>query len=250
MGGIQRGERASFLAVRRLAALLNDAPRRGMKDAIERYACETSDLICHDARKSRAENEGTTLAMLAFLKDAAYVANVGDSRVYRLRGRALERLTQVCTRPLYVDPVSTAWARELKPFIGFFDTVKPNRMELEALTDCPADTPAHLELACDILRGKGVRRVFVSLGREGMFYKGPEGAISRVSRPFDGMVNATGAGDASMAGIVYATRRGLDVEQTVLCAMAAGMVAIASPDTISRRMSPAAIKTMIKEYLT
>ena len=94
MGGIQRGERASFLAVRRLAALLNDAPRRGMKDAIERYACETSDLICHDARKSRAENEGTTLAMLAFLKDAAYVANVGDSRVYRLRGRALERLTQ------------------------------------------------------------------------------------------------------------------------------------------------------------
>lgn len=167
-----------------------------------------------------------------------------------LSARTLERLTQVCTRPLYVDPVSTAWARELKPFIGFFDTVKPNRMELEALTDCPADTPEHLELACDILRGRGVRRVFVSLGREGMFYKGPEGAIRRVSRPFGGMVNATGAGDASMAGIVYATRRGFDAEQTVLCAMAAGMVAIASPDTISSGMSPAALKTMIKEYLT
>ena len=45
-----------------------------------------------------------------------------------LSARAVSRLTQVCTRPLYVDPVSTAWARELKPFIGRFDTVKPNRM--------------------------------------------------------------------------------------------------------------------------
>lgn len=163
--------------------------------------------------------------------------------------RTIERLTQVCDRPLYIDPVSTAWARELKPFIGRFDTVKPNRMELAALTDCPVDTREHLELACDILRGRGVRRVFVSLGRDGMFYKGPEGAIVGTNRPFDGMVNATGAGDASMAGIVWASRMGLSAVDTLHVAMAAGMVAISSQDTISREMSPAAIEKMIKEYI-
>ena len=166
-----------------------------------------------------------------------------------LSAATVERLTQVCTCPLYLDPVSTAWARELKPYIGCFDTVKPNRMELEALTDCPVDTLSHMERACDILRGKGVRRVFVSLGRDGMFYKGPEGALHGVSRAFDGMVNATGAGDASMAGIVWASRCAWGAEDTLYAAMAAGMVAIASEDTISSRMSPEAIEKMIKEYI-
>ena len=166
-----------------------------------------------------------------------------------LSARAVSRLTQVCDRPLYVDPVSTAWARELRPFIGRFDTVKPNRMELAALTDRPVGTMAEIEDACDALLAQGVRRVFVSMGADGMLYTGPEGMIYERSLPFGGMVNATGAGDAAMAGIIHATKRGLDARRIVQYAMAAGMVAIASPDTISREMSPAAIETMIKEYL-
>ncbi len=86
-----------------------------------------------------------------------------------LSARTIERLSQICDRPLYLDPVSTAWARELKPYIGCFDTIKPNRMELEVLSDCPVDTPENVEMACDIVRGKGVRRVFVSLGKDGMY---------------------------------------------------------------------------------
>ena len=166
-----------------------------------------------------------------------------------LSAKTIERLSQVCDRPLYLDPVSTAWARELRPYIGCFDTIKPNRMELEILSDCPVDTPENVEMACDIVRGKGVRRVFVSLGKDGMFYKGPEGAIWGVSRAFDGMVNATGAGDASLAGIIYATRRDYSAEDTLAFGMGAGMVAISSSDTISREMSPAAIENMVKEYI-
>ena len=166
-----------------------------------------------------------------------------------LSAQTIGRLTQVCDRPLYLDPVSTAWARELRPYVGCFDTIKPNRMELEALTDMPVESMEHIARACDALLAQGVRRVFVSMGRDGMVYRGPEGLMHRVSKPFGGMVNATGAGDAAMAGIVWATRRGLSAEMTVKAAMAAGMVAISSPDTISREMSPAAIETMIKEYV-
>ena len=61
-----------------------------------------------------------------------------------LSARTIERLSQICDRPLYLDPVSTAWAREVKPYIGCFDTIKPNRMELEVLSDCPVDTPEWL----------------------------------------------------------------------------------------------------------
>jgi len=167
-----------------------------------------------------------------------------------LSAQTVERLCEVCLSPLYLDPVSTAWAKELKPFIASFDTVKPNALELEALSGCPCTTVEEIEHAADVLIRQGVRRVFVSMGADGMLYKGREGTIYRkCRRPFEGMVNATGAGDASMAGIVYASREGMTAEETLLFAMGAGMVAISSPDTINRELSVETIENMIKEYL-
>ncbi len=166
-----------------------------------------------------------------------------------LSREAAARLIEVCDRPLYLDPVSTAWARALRPLIGGFDTVKPNRMELSALTDLPTDSEAHIAKACEALHREGVRRVFVSMGAHGMLYSGPEGVMRGVNRPFGGMVNATGAGDAAMAGIICATMRGKSAVETLHTAMAAGMVAISSEDTINRDMSIAAIDDMIKEYI-
>lgn len=46
---------------------------------------------------------------------------------------ALEYLAAHCTAPLYIDPVSTTWARKLVPVLGRFDTIKPNRLEMEVL---------------------------------------------------------------------------------------------------------------------
>lgn len=162
---------------------------------------------------------------------------------------AIERLTEICLAPLYLDPVSTSWAKELAPFVGSFDTIKPNRMELGALAGCKVDTFSDVIHACDVLIKKGVRRLFVSLGEEGLLYRGREGTIHRIARPYGGMVNATGAGDASMAGIVWASRQGMTADEIVLTAMACGMIAISSPDTISRDISPASIEKMIKENI-
>ncbi len=186
-----------------------------------------------------------------FVDDALDVLSDADMVVCdgNLSVEAVKRLTEVCLSPLYLDPVSTAWARQMRPYIGRFDTIKPNKLELEALTGMPTDTPGNVIRACDYLIAQGVRRVFVSLGAEGMFYRGREGSVHRVARPFGRIVNATGAGDASMAGIVWASRQGMTADEIVCAGMAAGMIAIASPDTISSEMSEAAVETMIKEYI-
>jgi len=178
------------------------------------------------------------------LSNAAMVVVDGN-----LSAQAVERLTEVCLAPLYLDPVSTAWAKEMRPFIGSFDTVKPNRMELEALTGMPVQKLSQVIAACDHLINQGVRRVFVSLGEEGMFYRGREGTIHRVARPYKKLVNATGAGDASMAGIVWASKQGMTADEILCVGMAAGMIAIASPDTISQEMNPENIEKIMKEYI-
>ena len=111
------------------------------------------------------------------------------------------------------------------------------------------DISADLEEACTRVLAAGVRRVFVSLGADGIYYKGPEGSVHRRSRAFDKLVNATGAGDATMAGIVHATLAGKSESEVLDFALGAGLVAIAAPDTISEEMSGRAVHTMIKEYV-
>ena len=166
-----------------------------------------------------------------------------------LSRKTLQRLIAIGAGPLYLDPVSTAWAKEIRPYIGAFHTVKPNRMELQALTGRPCGTEDELLLACDALRGAGVVRVFVSLGEEGMLYRGPEGTIWGRNRPLPRITNATGAGDAALAGIIHADCLGLDAKSALHCSMAAGMIAAQAPDTISREMSPEKIKEVMEAYI-
>ncbi len=166
-----------------------------------------------------------------------------------LSAQTVERLCEVCLSPLYLDPVSTAWARDIAPFVASFDTVKPNVLELEALSGMPCGTLGEIERAAGELIRRGVRRVFVSMGADGMLLRTREGTIVRKSRPFPSMVNATGAGDASMAGIIHASRAGMTAEETLLFAMGAGMVAISAEDTINPNISADAIEMMIKEYI-
>ena len=126
-----------------------------------------------------------------------------------LSAGALETLATRCTVPLMLDPVSTAWARNAAPLAGYFHTLKPNLMEMEVLSGMRITNERELDAACGMLLEKGVYQVFVSLGREGLYFRRQGcGALRKKSRPFP-MKNATGAGDATMAGIVYAWVNGV-----------------------------------------
>ena len=103
--------------------------------------------------------------------------------------------------------------------------------------------------AFGMLLEKGVYQVFVSLGREGLYFRRQGcGALRKKSRPFP-MKNATGAGDATMAGIVYAWVNGLSPGDTLEFALGAGLAAIDSADTINPAMSPALVAKLVKEYV-
>ena len=162
---------------------------------------------------------------------------------------SIQWLADTIRLPIFADPVSTAKAEKLRPVLGKLHTLKPNRLEMEVLAGMSIATDADLEEACTRVLATGVRRVFVSLGADGIYYKGPAGSVHRRSRVFDKLVNATGAGDATMAGIVHATLAGKTEDEVLDFALGAGLVAIAAPDTISEEMSEQAVYTMIKEYV-
>ncbi len=150
--------------------------------------------------------------------------------------------------PVFLDPVSTAYARSARDVVAGLDTIKPNRMELEVLADLPVTDEASMIAASQKLIEKGVRRVITTLGDRGCFYVDRDGtALYRMLKPVESMVNATGAGDAFTGALVYSYLQKLAVPETLDCALAAGIIALRGDETINPAMSVAAIKTTLKE---
>jgi pseudouridine kinase len=164
-----------------------------------------------------------------------------------LPANALEYLlTTFRNTVFFLDTVSTAKARKARDLIGRVHTVKPNRLEAEILSGIPIRDEADLEKAAAILCGKGVRNVFLSLGEEGLFCS--NGEVSRLVRaPKVKIANATGAGDAAMAGLALGYLRGKNINDTGKLAVAASIIALSSENTINPAMSEALLYSTAKE---
>ena len=138
--------------------------------------------------------------------------------------------------PVFIDPVSCTYARKLSGSLKGYDTIKPNRFELEELSGMSLS--GGLEKACGALIERGAGRVVVSLGREGSFSLDRTGAAVRVrGEPLDMIANATGAGDAFMGGLLYAAVHSLDPEQSLLFASGVARLALQHPHTINPNVS-------------
>ncbi len=157
-----------------------------------------------------------------------------------LPAESIAWLCQHSSAPIFADPVSTAKAEKLRPVLGRLHTLKPNRIEAELLSGVRITDGASLKRAAQALLETGLRRVFISLGGDGLY---AADHVSSVRAPCfrAEMVNATGAGDAFMAALAWAYLEGNDLERTARLAQAAGAVAIESAETINPAMSARAV---------
>ena len=153
-------------------------------------------------------------------------------------------LAENCAAPLFADPVSTAKAVKLKPVLGKLHTLKPNRLEAELLSGVPITGEASLNKAADALLETGLRRVFISLGAEGVFAADHSGRVQLPCLSAE-LVNATGCGDAFMAAIAWAYLRGTDLADTARAGLAASSIAMESRETINPAMSEEALESRL-----
>ena len=94
MGGSQAGEVASTLALDAVRRSLSGAPGGAMPDLALRRAIECANQeVFAAARAPETDGIGATLTACLVQGTTAYVAVVGDSRAYVLRGRRLVQLT-------------------------------------------------------------------------------------------------------------------------------------------------------------
>jgi PPM family protein phosphatase len=95
MGGQKAGEVASTLVVEGLARALSSAPAGSPPASRLKHAAAIAHLdVAAAARQAGREGMGATLTAVYISGTSAYIAEVGDSRAYLLRGGVIHQLTR------------------------------------------------------------------------------------------------------------------------------------------------------------
>ena len=168
-----------------------------------------------------------------------------------LSQESILKLKEICEVPIYMDTVSVSHADKIKGHLDGIDTLKPNLLEAEFLTDMIIESEYDCLEAARALINQGVRRVFISMGPHGMIAADKDHAIMVDRYPVT-VRCTTGAGDSAMAAIVWSTLNededGDGLVAPAKAANAAASATISVDATIHPEMSDKLIKKKIKEH--
>lgn len=147
----------------------------------------------------------------------------------------LDYITNSLHVPLFLDPVSASKAERVKPIIGRFHTIKPNRIEAELLSDIKIVDDASLRQVGSWFCRQGVKRVFISLGEDGVYYRDESGEGIVGTSPVK-LVSATGAGDAFSAAILVGHIKDFSAEDTAKLGVACASLALEVKSAVNPRI--------------
>lgn len=166
--------------------------------------------------------------------------NLGDSALAYLTGK-------FAGQPIFVDTVSTTKAIGIRPYLDAVHTILPSRIEAEALSGISGNSKRGLKDIARWFHDRGVRRVFITLGRKGVFFsaEGEQDTVAPIRA--DSATNANGAGDAFAAGIAAAWLKQWPLRESIEFALAAASHTLANSATVSNTLSMSAIRRLCEE---
>ncbi len=161
---------------------------------------------------------------------------------------SIEYLCNNVNIPIFIDPVSSKKALKLVNVLDKIHTFKPNLIEAEILSGVKITDDNSLYKAAKALLDKGIKRLFISLGKDGTLAC-EDGIMLKVKPYKANVVNTTGAGDAFTAGLIYSYINNFDLIKTCKYASACAKIAIESKETINEHSSVSLIEKTVKEKI-
>lgn len=150
--------------------------------------------------------------------------------------------------PIFVDTVSTAKCKKIENILHRFEGIKLNKYEAEKLSGIKINTIEDAKISCEYFIEKGIRSVFITLGSDGVYCANKHESLHIEGIKIN-IVNATGAGDAFMAGIIYGFMNNLTLSETAKFSVGASILALSHKNTINPNISVDLINQRIKELL-
>jgi len=148
---------------------------------------------------------------------------------------------------LVLDPVSITKAIKAKHVLDKFYAIKVNKTEAEALTGLNLNSQKMIAEAGRQLVDLGVQRVFITLGSGGVYYQdNNDGFFSDAIKT--SVVNATGAGDAFTAAMIYGFCQNLSSQEIVDFCIGASTITLADQETIASDLTVDSVKTILNNH--
>lgn len=145
---------------------------------------------------------------------------------------AIRWLMENVTAPLFIDGVSSTKAHRVvnalrKAKLPYLHTFKLNLKEALAVTE----TATYAEAAQQLLN-LGVAHVYITLSADGVYCRNAAEEWLFPALPGD-IVNTTGAGDAFLAGVVYAHAKGIEFPKTAQYGLMAARATLQSSKAVN-----------------
>ena len=160
---------------------------------------------------------------------------------------SIEYLIENVKAPIFVDTVSINKTEKIKDLLNNIYALKPNIYEAEVLSNTSIRNSDDLKKAAHIIFNKGVKRLFITMGKDGVYYKDEldEGILPSLSLD---IINTTGAGDSFLAAIIWSYLNNYDIEASAKYGLAASYICLQSQDTVSKEMSIDSMKNIINDW--
>ena len=150
--------------------------------------------------------------------------------------------------PLFADTVSAAKAPRLQALLPSLHTLKTTASEIAALTGRAARTQPQLRSVATELHARGLKRLFVTRGEDGVFFS--DGAQQGVRKPAlrrRAVPSTGGAGDAFLAGLAYSWLGNWTLARSLQFALAAADLTLSHPGSNSPALSVDTISKVMEQ---
>lgn len=151
-----------------------------------------------------------------------------------LEEETMKTLVTSCSAPLYVDTVSCRKAGKLKRVLErgcHLFTLKANLVEAQTLSGGEIRSESDLADAAGLFHAWGVERVYITLGKDGVFFSDGKTAKTLPSLAAK-VVNATGAGDAFLSAVILAGLSGGSAEDAAKMGLMAARLTLESENAV------------------
>lgn len=153
--------------------------------------------------------------------------NLSKNMLQHALDLAVQKQLQLC-----IDPVSFVKAKKLPASLHGIFLLKPNKLEAETLTNIPIHSITDCIQAGKKLLQRGAENIVISLGEEGYVIINASYAIHVPVQANKHMIDANGAGDAFVAGILYGLQQQKEIRHACEWGAIAAAMTIQSEKTV------------------
>lgn len=150
----------------------------------------------------------------------------------------LEFICKSCDKSkIIIDCVSRKKSLKIKRILKYLHFIKPNIYEAEELSKIKYTNEGSLIKMGEYFTNSGMKKVFISLGKDGIFYfeKNKYGIVKLDDKI--NVVNTSGCGDSSLSGMIYGDINDLDNEEIAKLGISAGSITAQCNETVSKNIN-------------